>query len=196
MLTNILLYQENLSHKYTNSKWYYFLSQHHHCLHLWLLIFPNYIINSIKIFPPSKNVTSLTHLLSLYKLSSFLQTITFIYFYHLETFLLLPLFLSITDYSIFRCGSRGGLRFWGSKIEHFWALFNFSIIFFASLRSACYFFNILLFQSSNSKIFQPRFAQHMISHLKVFILSLIFTHFRLLGVHLSLSCFNCVTVVV
>ena len=54
-------------------------------------------------------------------------------------------------------------RFLGPKIEHFWALFNFSLIFFASLRSAYYFFNILLFQSSNSKIFQPRFARHIIS---------------------------------
>ena len=80
-------------------------------------------------------------------------------------------------------------RFWGPKIEHFWALFNFSLIFFASLRSAYYFFNILLFQSSNSKIFQPRFARHMISHLEVFVFSLSFTHFRLLGVHLSLSFF-------
>ena len=80
-------------------------------------------------------------------------------------------------------------RFWGPKTEHFWALFNFSIIFFASLRSAYYFFNMLFFQSSNSKIFQPRFARHMISHLEVFVFSLSFTHFRLLGVHLSLSCF-------
>ena len=80
-------------------------------------------------------------------------------------------------------------RFWGPKIEHFWALFNFSLIFFASLRSAYYFFNMLLFQSSNSKIFQPRFAWHMISHLEVFVFSLSFTHFRLLGVHLSLSFF-------
>ena len=38
----------------------------------------------------------------------------------------------------YRCGSRGPQgpgppldpRFWGPKIEHFWALFNFSIIFF------------------------------------------------------------------
>ena len=60
-------------------------------------------------------------------------------------------------------------RFWGPKIEHFWALFNFSIIFFASLCSAYYFFNMLLFQSSNSKIFQPRFTQHMISHPEVFV---------------------------
>ena len=80
-------------------------------------------------------------------------------------------------------------RFWGPKIEHFWALFNFSIIFFASLHSAYYFFNMLLFQSSNSKIFQPRFARHMISHLEVFVFSLSFTHFRLLGVHLSLNFF-------
>ena len=80
-------------------------------------------------------------------------------------------------------------RFWGPKIEHFWALFNISMIFFASLRSAYYFFNTLLFQSSNSKIFQPRFTQHMISHLLLFVFSLSFTHFRLLGVHLSLSCF-------
>ena len=84
-----------------------------------------------------------------------------------------------------RCGSRGGRgpgppldpRFWGPKIEHFWALFNFSLIFLASLRSAYYFFNMLLFQSSNSKIFKPRFARHMISHLEVFVLSLSFTHF-------------------
>ena len=44
-------------------------------------------------------------------------------------------------------------RFWGPKIEHFGALFYFSIIFFASLRSVYYFFNMLLFQSSNSKNF-------------------------------------------
>ena len=80
-------------------------------------------------------------------------------------------------------------RFWGPKIEHFWALFNFSIIFFASLRLAYYFFNMLLFQSSNSKIFQPCFTRHMISHLEVFVFSLSFTHFRLLGVHLSLNFF-------
>ena len=80
-------------------------------------------------------------------------------------------------------------RFWGPTIEHFWALFNFSLIFFASLCSAYYFFNMLLFQSSNSKIFQPRFARHMISHLEVFVFSLSFTHFRLLGGHLSLSFF-------
>ena len=97
-----------------------------------------------------------------------------------------------------RCGSRGGPggpgppldpRFWGPKIEHFWALFNFSLIFFASLCSAYYFFNMMLFQSSNSKIFQPCFARHMISHLEVFVFSLSFTHFRLLAVHLSLSFF-------
>ena len=75
-------------------------------------------------------------------------------------------------------GSRGGPRgpgpppdprFWGPKIEHFAALFNFSIIFFASLRSAYYFFNMLLFHSSNWKIFQPRFARHVISHLQVLV---------------------------
>ena len=78
----------------------------------------------------------------------------------------------------YRCGSRGGPggpgppldpRFWGPKIEHFWALFNFSIIFFASLCSSYYFFNMLLFHSSNWKIFQPRFARHVISHLQVFV---------------------------
>ena len=54
-----------------------------------------------------------------------------------------------------RCGSRGtqgtrplDSRFWGPKIEHFWALFNFSII-----RSAYHFFDMLLFHSSNSKNF-------------------------------------------
>ena len=62
-------------------------------------------------------------------------------------------------------------RFWGPKIEHFWALFNFSIIFFDSLHSAYYYFNMLLFQSSNSKIFQPRFTRHRISHLEVFVFS-------------------------
>ena len=76
-------------------------------------------------------------------------------------------------------GSRGGgpggpgpppdPRFWGPKIEHFAALFNFSIIFFASLRSAYYFFNMLLFHSSNWKIFQPRFARHVFSHLQVLV---------------------------
>ena len=64
----------------------------------------------------------------------------------------------------------------------FQAPFNFSIIFFASLHLAYYFFNILLFHRSNSKIFQPHFTQHMISHLKVFGFGLSFTHFRLLGV--------------
>ena len=80
-------------------------------------------------------------------------------------------------------------RFWGPKIEHFWALLNFSIICFASLCLVYYFFNMLLFQSSSSKIFRPRFTWHMISHIEVFVFSLSFTHFRLLGVHLSLSCF-------
>ena len=60
-------------------------------------------------------------------------------------------------------------RFWGPKIEHFAALFNFSIIFLASLRSAYYFFNMLLFHSSNWKIFLPRFARHVISHLQVLV---------------------------
>ena len=98
-----------------------------------------------------------------------------------------------------RCGSGGrgtwgprpplDPKFWDPKIEHFWALFNFSIIFFASLCLTYHFFNILLFHSSNSKIFQHHFNWHMISHLKVFVFGLRFTHFRLLGVHLSLSCF-------
>ena len=97
-----------------------------------------------------------------------------------------------------RCGSRGApgaratpltLGFEAPKLSILGALFNFSIIFFASLCSAYYFFNMLLFQSSNSKIFQPRFARHMISHPEVFVFSLSFTHFRLLGVHLNLSCF-------
>ena len=57
--------------------------------------------------------------------------------------------------SYFRCGSRGGSgggqgppldpRFWGPKIEHFWALFNFSLIFFL-----------------------PRFARHIISSICCF----------------------------
>ena len=103
------------------------------------------------------------------------------------------LMLSITANHIARRGSGGGAglpldpRFWGPKIEHFWALFNFSIFFFASLHLAYYFINMLLFQSSNSKIFQPCFAWHMISHLQVFLFSLSYTHFRLLGVHLSLT---------
>ena len=52
-----------------------------------------------------------------------------------------------------RCGSRGAgpgppidPRFRGPKIEHFWALFNFSLIFFALLHLAYYFFNMLLFR--------------------------------------------------
>ena len=65
----------------------------------------------------------------------------------------------------------------------------FPKIFFASLCSTYYFFNMLLFQRSNTKMFQPRFIWHMMSHLEVFVFSLSFTHFRLLGVHLSLSCF-------
>ena len=60
-------------------------------------------------------------------------------------------------------------KFWGPKIEHFWVLFNFSIIFFASLCSAYYFFNMLLFHSSNWKIFQPHFARHVISHLEILV---------------------------
>ena len=72
--------------------------------------------------------------------------------------------------------------FSGPEIEHFRALFNFSIIFFASLCLAYYFFNILHFHSSTSKIFQPGFDRHMTSHLKVFGIGLSFTHFRLLGV--------------
>ena len=92
-----------------------------------------------------------------------------------------PIFCLIREtrsiYSYSR-GSRGGPggpgpppdpRFWGPKIEHFAALFNFSIIFFASLRSAYYFFNMLLFHSSNWKIFQPCFARHVISHLQVLV---------------------------
>ena len=68
-------------------------------------------------------------------------------------------------------GARAPLdpRFWGSRIEHFWDLFHFFIIFFASLCSAYYFFNMLLFHSSNWTIFQPRFAQHVISHLEVLV---------------------------
>ena len=97
-----------------------------------------------------------------------------------------------------RCGSRGGpggpgppltLGFEAPKLSIFGPYLIFPLIFFASLRSAYYFFNMLLFQSSNSKIFQPRFTRHMISHLEVFVFSLSFTHFRLLGVHLSLSFF-------
>ena len=36
-------------------------------------------------------------------------------------------------------------KFWGPRIEHFGALSNFFLICFASLRSAYFFFNILLF---------------------------------------------------
>ena len=54
--------------------------------------------------------------------------------------------------------------------------------FFTSLCLAYYFFNILLFHSSNSEIVQPHFAQHMVSHLEVFLFGFSFTHFRLLGV--------------
>ena len=87
-------------------------------------------------------------------------------------------FLQNLQFIHYSRGSRGGPRgpgpppdprFWGPKIEHFAALFNFSIIFFASLRSAYYFFNMLLFHSSNWKIFQPRFARHVISHLQVLV---------------------------
>ena len=56
-------------------------------------------------------------------------------------------------------------NFWPQKL----ALFNFSIIFFASLRLAYYFFNMLLIHSSNWKIFQPRFAWHVISHLEILV---------------------------
>ena len=73
-------------------------------------------------------------------------------------------------------------RFWGPKIEHFWALFNFFIYFFALLCSEYYFFNILPFHSSNSKIFEPCFTRHIISHLKVFHFGPSFTHFILLGI--------------
>ena len=61
------------------------------------------------------------------------------------------------------------LGFEAPKLSIFGALFNFSIIFFASLRSAYYFFNMLLFHSSNWKIFQPHFARHVISHLQVLV---------------------------
>ena len=61
------------------------------------------------------------------------------------------------------------LDFEAPKLSIFGALFNFSTIFFASLCSAYYFFNVLLFHSSNWKIFQPHFAQHVISHLQVFV---------------------------
>ena len=82
------------------------------------------------------------------------------------------------------------LGFEAPKLSIFWALFNFSIICFASLCLAYYFFDMLLFHSSNSKIFQPCFTQHMISHLQVFGFSLSFAHFRLLGVHLSFSSYD------
>ena len=82
---------------------------------------------------------------------------------------------------LFRHGSRGGPRgpvglgppltpgFEAPKLSIFGPYLIFPLFFFASLRSAYYFFNMLLFQSSNSKIFQPRFARHMISHLQVFL---------------------------
>ena len=76
------------------------------------------------------------------------------------------------------------LRFWGPKIENFWALFNFSIIFFASLCSAyysliCCFFIVQIKQISSLISLGIWF---------LFVFSLSFTHFRLLGVHLNLSC--------
>ena len=93
--------------------------------------------------------------------------------------------------NISRCRSGGplDLRFWGPEIEHFGPYLIFPSFFFALLHLAYYFFNILLFHSWNSKIFQPHFTQHMILHLEVFVFGLSFTHFRLLGIHLSLSCF-------
>ena len=45
----------------------------------------------------------------------------------------------------------------------------FPYFFFASLRLAYYFFNMLLIHSSNWKIFQPRFAGHVISHLEILV---------------------------
>ena len=65
------------------------------------------------------------------------------------------------------------LGFEAPKLSIFGPYLIFTYFFFASLCSAYYFFNMLLFQSSNF----------------VFVFCLSFTHFRLLGVHLSLSCF-------
>ena len=59
-------------------------------------------------------------------------------------------------------------RFRGPKIEHFGAYLIFPY-FFAWLHSAYYFFNIFLFHSSNSKIFQSHFTRHIISHLEFFV---------------------------
>ena len=61
--------------------------------------------------------------------------------------------------------------FQASKLSIFGSYLIFP--FFASLHSAYYFFDILLFHSSNSKIFQPCFAQH----LEVFVFGLSFTQF-------------------
>ena len=59
------------------------------------------------------------------------------------------------------------LGFEAPKLSIFGPYLIFSIFFFASLRSVYYFFNMLLFHSSNRKIFQPHFARHVISHLEV-----------------------------
>ena len=54
---------------------------------------------------------------------------------------------------------------WDSKIEHFGPVYRFQIC-FASLGSAYYFFNILLFFIIQiQKFSQPCFARHIISHL-------------------------------
>ena len=80
-------------------------------------------------------------------------------------------------------------RFWGPKTEHLWALFNFSIFFclphFAQhiISSICCFFKVQIQKFSSlaslAYYFSPRSLFFCLS----------FTHFRLLGVHLSLSCF-------
>ena len=96
--------------------------------------------------------------------------------------------------TILRCGSTGArwprppsltLSFEAPKLSIFGPYLIFPY-FFASFNSAYHFFNMLLFHSSNSKFFQPPFIWHMISHIEVFVFSLSFTHFRLLGVHLAL----------
>ena len=77
------------------------------------------------------------------------------------------------------------LGFEAPKLSIFGPYLIFPQFFFASLRSAYYFFNMLLIHSSNWKIFPASLRSACDFSPR----NLSFTHFRLLGVHLSLSCF-------
>ena len=61
------------------------------------------------------------------------------------------------------------LGFEAPKLSIFGPYLIFPQFFFASLHSAYYFFYMLFIHSSNWKIFQPRFARHVISHLAILV---------------------------